>query len=616
MHAEAETKVLPRESNASGGDAPSSASESMSASMDLASSRHQVGRYELIHKLGHGGMATVFLGRAVGTAGFERLVAVKVIHPHLASEPEFVEMFLDEARIAAKIHHPHVVETLDLGQDDDLFYMVMEYVEGDTLSTLLRQLRKIDVHLPLPAVLQIIADACDGLSAAHELEDRDGTPLELVHRDVSPHNLLVSMDGRVKVVDFGIMKAAGKRSSTLTGQLRGKLAYMSPEQAKGRPVDRRTDIFALGTVMWELLSNERLFAADTEPETLERVTRCEVPSIREYRPELPESVEAILNRALAVDPRERYEAASQMLRDIRAVLRQLGIDEDPREQLAAWMARFFTGRIQYVRAAIRGSADDRTRLGLDSSTARSSGILPVERSRTTPLSAAALASNSDAHPLTPSTPSDIGSRPSQTFTTALTGPVAVTWTRWLLLPLIGAAIATAIIGLRREPEPKAAAVHTQPEPQPRPEPIPVTPPPAPESVKWWFNGVPQGAVISIDGREHASPTPTSIELPRSESTVEVVIRKDGFAPWKLRLAPLGHENHYYRLEAAEEDPQQNPRLRLRSKPRRPTKAQRDATKGEAKPTPTTERASDRDPRTLEEMPDFRALAEKQAGTRG
>src|SRR5688572_18407169 len=227
MEAEAETKVVEPRSNAS---------RPATASSEALPRGRLVGRYELIHRLGHGGMATVYLGRALGTAGFERLVAVKVIHPHLAREPEFVEMFLDEARIAARIHHPNVVEILDLGHDDDLFFMVMEYVEGETLSSLLRQLRKQDELLPLPAALQIVADACKGLAAAHDLTDRDGEPLHLVHRDVSPHNLLVSMDGRVKVVDFGIMKAAGKRSSTLTGQLRGKIAYMSPQQARSERV--------------------------------------------------------------------------------------------------------------------------------------------------------------------------------------------------------------------------------------------------------------------------------------------------------------------------------------------------------------------------------------------
>src|SRR5690606_12873291 len=157
-----------------------------------------------------------------------------------------------------RIHHPHVVAIHDVGEDDGVFYMVMEYVEGDTLAALVRQLRKDErQRLPISAILQIAADACEGLAAARELAGPDGRPLGLVHRDVSPHNLLVGMDGRVKVVDFGIMKAAGKRSNTLTGQLRGKLAYMAPEQAEGKVLDARTDLFALGAVLWELCTAER-----------------------------------------------------------------------------------------------------------------------------------------------------------------------------------------------------------------------------------------------------------------------------------------------------------------------------------------------------------------------
>ncbi|MBC8072826.1 MAG: serine/threonine protein kinase, partial [Deltaproteobacteria bacterium] len=223
MQAEAETKVV--------GVRSKTLRTGPAVSADGLPRERLVGRYELLHRLGHGGMATVFLGRAVGTAGFEKLVAVKLIHPHLANEPDFVEMFLDEARIAARIRHPNVVEILDLGREDDQFFMVMEYVEGDTLASLLKELRKAGELLPVSAVLQIIADACEGLAAAHDLVDPDGVPYHLVHRDVSPHNLLVGLDGRAQVMDFGIMKAAGKRSTTLTGQLRGKLPYMSPEQA-------------------------------------------------------------------------------------------------------------------------------------------------------------------------------------------------------------------------------------------------------------------------------------------------------------------------------------------------------------------------------------------------
>ena len=369
------TKVVDREIKpAESSDDPPRPEPSESGQPDLVSAHPLVGRYEVIHRLGHGGMASVYLGRAIGTAGFERVVAVKVIHPHLAQEPEFVEMFLDEARIAAKIHHPHVVEILDLGQDEDLFFMVMEYVEGETLSALLRQLTKHDERLPLVCALQIAADTCKGLAAAHDLLDRDGEPLHLVHRDVSPHNLLVSMDGRVKVVDFGIMKAVGKRSSTLTGQLRGKIAYMAPEQARGNKVDRRADVFALGAVLWEMVTGQRLFAGETEAETLDKVLHHEAPDVTTVREDVPEALAEILRKALAPDPDDRYETAQAMLKAIRALHRQLEDEEEPRELLALRMAKYFSKRVEYVRATMRGSATN-----LRDPNARSSGLLTAGR---------------------------------------------------------------------------------------------------------------------------------------------------------------------------------------------------------------------------------------------
>ncbi|MBV1860661.1 MAG: serine/threonine protein kinase, partial [Nannocystaceae bacterium] len=334
MQAEDVTKVVDREPEAPGdallpepsGDGPADSGRASEVEVqrpidkvaEVEPGRILVGRYELIHRLGHGGMASVYLGRAIGTAGFERLVAVKVIHPHLANESEFVEMFLDEARIAAKIHHPNVCETLDLGEDDGLFFMVMEYVEGETLSSLTRLLRKHKDRMPVPCALQITADACRGLGAAHALEGKDGKPLNLVHRDVSPHNLLVTMDGRVKVVDFGIMKAAGKRSNTLTGQLRGKLTYMSPEQARGEPVDRRSDIYAMGVVLWELLAGARFYRGETDSELLAQVSLARRQDIADYCDDLPEAVIAVLDKALAESRTDRYATADDMLKDLRA----------------------------------------------------------------------------------------------------------------------------------------------------------------------------------------------------------------------------------------------------------------------------------------------------------
>ena len=316
MQSEADTKVVAPRGD---GQSPSSPAPGSSASEPLVLQRW-VGRYELIHRLAHGGMATVYLGRAKGEAGFEKIVAVKVIHPHLAGEDEFVRMFLDEARIAAQIHHPHVVEILDLGEHEGVYYMVMEFIEGENLAALVRALK--GERLPIRVILQLLMDTLEGLAAAHSLRDVEGERYELVHRDVSPHNILINLDGWAKVADFGIMKAAGKASNTKTGELRGKLAYMSPEQARGGSVDHRTDLFALCVILWELVAGERLFACTTEAATLEKVMACEVPALRERRGELAEhgqlldALERLLERGLASERSERHADAGELLTEL------------------------------------------------------------------------------------------------------------------------------------------------------------------------------------------------------------------------------------------------------------------------------------------------------------
>ena len=548
MEVEVETKVVARESNlaaSSGSPAPATAAPGESPSQpDLVAAHPLVGRYEVIHRLGHGGMASVYLGRAIGTAGFERLVAVKVIHPHLAREPEFVEMFLDEARIAARIHHPNVVEILDLGHDDDLFFMVMEYVEGETLSSLLRQLRKQDELLPLPAALQIVADACKGLAAAHDLTDRDGEPLDLVHRDVSPHNLLVSMDGRVKVVDFGIMKAAGKRSSTLTGQLRGKIAYMSPQQARSEKVDRRADVFALGAVLWEMVTGDRLFSGDTDVATLDRVLNHRAPELADVRPDLPKALGDILKKSLASDLDDRYASAIDMLKDVRALIKQVEGEDEPRELLALRMAKHFSARIEYIRAAVRSGSS----ANLRDPSARS-GLHMVGDSKTTPLGAVGGASPVR---LTPSV------APLQTATVTTSTPPGGSmrsWMLWLVLPLAGAAIGTAVVngGWARDDANDARTGAPIVDGGTKQAEVVGDATPEEELVAWVINSEPQGATILIDGTPHPEPTPTTVKLPRGEKTVLVVAEHDGYQRSEaLRLAPLVSQNlPTFRLTALE-----------------------------------------------------------------
>ncbi len=291
-------------------------------------------RFELLAELASGGMATVFLARLLGVAGFQRLVAIKRLHPHLAREQEFIEMFLDEARLAAKIHHPNVVPIQEVGESRG-YYLVMDYVEGDTLARLLTKGTAEGKKLVGPdVVIRIVLDTLAGLQAAHDLPGDDGKPLDIVHRDVSPQNVLVGVDGIAKLTDFGVARASARLSTTRTGQLKGKLAYMAPEQARGELVDRRADVFAAGIVLWEGLSLRRLFRGDGEAEVLTKILNQPIPSLRSVAPTVPAALDAVCMRALARDRDERYGSAAEFAEALEKAARSLRILASPRDVAA------------------------------------------------------------------------------------------------------------------------------------------------------------------------------------------------------------------------------------------------------------------------------------------
>ncbi len=280
------------------------------------------GRFQLLLELQRGGMATLYVGRLTGPESFQKLVVVKRIHDHLAEEKEFVDMFHDEAKIAGLVHHPNVVTVFDFGMVDGAHYIAMEYVHGQSLVELMRIAKRVTGLLPWPQVVKMVADAASGLHAAHELVSPDGTPLEVVHRDVSPQNILVSYDGIVKVTDFGIAYAAQRIAHTSTGILKGKLAYMSPEQAMSKPLDRRSDIFSLGTVLYEALCLKRLFKGDNDAATLYKLLEAKVPRVSTIRPDIPRELDGIVQKALAKDPAERFATAGEFEGALNQVLLQ------------------------------------------------------------------------------------------------------------------------------------------------------------------------------------------------------------------------------------------------------------------------------------------------------
>ena len=271
-----------------------------------------VGRYAIHGEISSGGMATVHFGRLVGPIGFSRTVAIKRLHPQFAKDPDFVAMFLDEARLAARIQHPNVVPTLDVVSTDGEIFLVMEYVQGETLSRLIRASRDRGGRVPSRIAGAIMVGALHGLHAAHEAKDERGRALGIVHRDVSPQNVLVGVDGVTRVLDFGVAKAAVRLQTTREGQLKGKLAYMAPEQLQSGVVDRLSDVYAAGVLLWESLTTKRLFEADNEGQLLSMVLRGHVDPPSTIAPEVPAALDAIAMRALDRDPTKRFATARDM----------------------------------------------------------------------------------------------------------------------------------------------------------------------------------------------------------------------------------------------------------------------------------------------------------------
>jgi serine/threonine protein kinase len=304
----------------------------------------KIGRYQLCFELASGGMASVYLARAEGTPGFQKLVALKRIHSHLADEKDYVEMFLDEARIASRITHANVCSVFDFGEAEGEYFIAMEYLVGEPLSRVHRRVvadadQRSSPLLPA-RMARVIAQACEGLHAAHELQDSDGESLHVVHRDVSAENLFVTYNGATQVVDFGIAHARQRVHHTEAGQVKGTFPYMAPEQMTAAVVDRRVDIWALGAVLWELLTLRRLFLRDTDVDTMYAVLSGEIRPPSDYRSDVPTELDEIVLKALQRNPEERWQSAREMGKALHRFLANQEELVGPAE-LAEWMAELF-----------------------------------------------------------------------------------------------------------------------------------------------------------------------------------------------------------------------------------------------------------------------------------
>ncbi|MEZ4369999.1 MAG: protein kinase [Polyangiaceae bacterium] len=308
----------------------------------------RLGRYEVAGLLATGGMAEIWLARVVGPFGFERVVVCKRIFPHLARQPEFVSMFVDEARIASGIQHPNVAQVHELVHEQGELFLVMEYLAGESLGSILRRLSGRGEALPPSLAAYIIAEACAGLHAAHELTDAQGFPRDLVHRDISPQNLFVTYSGQIKLLDFGIAKAADRQTRTEAGQVKGKFAYMSPEQCQGRPLDRRSDIFSMGIVLWESLSGLRLFARDSELLTFKAICDEPLPPLQGSAAS-DDALQQICTRALGKNRLSRFPTAQEFRDELLPLVGDSGHSKHPERALAELMEQLFAERIEAKR---------------------------------------------------------------------------------------------------------------------------------------------------------------------------------------------------------------------------------------------------------------------------
>ncbi len=518
------------------------------------------GRYELLKKIASGGMGQVFLARTA-QQGFQKLVVIKRILPHLVEDEEFRTMFEDETRLAATLNHPNLVQIFDQGEAGGSLYLAMEYVAGEDVRRVERQARRKEKKLPLGVILRIIADAAAGLDHAHKATDGSGRPLRLVHRDVSPQNVLVGFDGGVKLIDFGVARAASNSQRTATGILKGKYPYMSPEQIAGLPYDHTSDQFALGTVFWELLTGKRLFKGESDMVTMRLVRECQVPRPSSIDPSLPRALDAVVLRALSAEPSKRFRDAGELRMAIEELAVQERLSASP-AHLAAFMRALYAERI----------AAEADISSLDELSGSGSGVFNEQAG---PSSGSGSTSASRRRQVE-------GRQPPTRVTRPLTVPLAsaprssrnrtvLVGTAVASLVLLGAAAAFLIPGLggERAPTPVGGPVAIVERVQPAEHPEPPAPPQtfpvmeleaAPTSIP--LTSRPEGATVTAGGQV-LGKTPLQVE-------------RASDAPMELVLTLAGHEPHRLTLGPSEPIPEQGLTVELKRRPPNRPKEERPA----------------------------------------
>ncbi len=480
---------------------------------------NRIGNYDVVGQLAVGGMAEILLARLSGPSGFGRVCVIKRILPHLANKSTFVDMFLDEARIAAEIRHVNVVTVTELARDGDELFLVMEYLEGESLHNLTRRMFRRREPLAMSLSAFIVAQACAGLHAAHELTDGDGFLREVVHRDVSPDNVFVTYAGNVKILDFGVVQAENRIAETQAGQVKGKFAYMSPEQCLGKRLDRRSDVFSLGIVAWELVTGRRLFTRDSELLTFRAICEDRIPAPSEFVHGLSTVLDGVIMQALCRRREDRHQTAQAMRTALLAAARQLQLSDVPEDELSRLMQRLFANRILQKQDMLRRFQAGST---LDD--------IPL--------------AETDEHVELPTIMGDM-----PTSSVSAVPRSSRRWAAPALLVLAALGTGFAVARLAAEDETMTAVVPAAPT-------LAAAPAPGPTSAGSRRSGsqsggsqsrarakvliqvqtTPKGATVTVEGRRYGV-TPLDVELDREDTNIEIRVTLLGHAPRTTIVTP-------------------------------------------------------------------------------
>ena len=514
----------------------------------------RLGKYELVHHLASGGMASVYLARVSGPGGFERHVVLKTLRATNAADSTLVPMFLDEARLVASLHHQHIAQVFDVGSDGDTYYLAMEYLHGETLRQVIDTAVEHQRAVPLAFGVTVLCAAAAGLHHAHERRTTSGLPLEIVHRDVTPSNVIVSYDGSIKLIDFGIAKAAERATITRDGFIKGKVGYMAPEQIKGYPVDRRSDVFALGVLAYELMTLRRAFTGASQFDTLERTVHSDLLPPTAVIPDFPQELEDVIMTALEIDPDDRYPNADVFRRDLERVAQRLNLQVGEPIVLDVLDKLFgFRPEPWLVSHEVERDPETTPVLSLpliampsEHAFARGSGYhdsLPddIEDQVTNRVATVEPDDDPATPPLGWSIPPPTSTRvtPRRWPVFAILGACAVAGTAATLAFLYtsGSPTGTQQVAAATTPAPRPAT--TSPAPAPRPAvvtPTP-TPPPAPISneVTLSVTTVPAGATVVLDG-VRLGTTPFQAVVPARAKPAWLKVRRKGSSATKIKVS--------------------------------------------------------------------------------